>query len=101
VYNPVIIYNLLQSIDILSGSIESFSVKCIRDIAPNRKKIGEYLGRTLMVVTALNPYIGYENSARIAKLAHEKDITLKEAALELSLLTEEEFDRYVDPENMV
>ncbi len=101
VYNPVIAYNLLQSISILSGSIESFNEKCLKGIIPNRKRIGEYLGRTLMVVTALNPYIGYENSARIAKLAHEKDITLKEAALELSLLTEEEFDRYVKPENMV
>lgn len=101
VFKPVIIYNLLQSINILADAMESFNDKCLKDIKVNRKKINEYVERSLMNVTALNPYIGYENSARIAKLAQEKDITLKQAALELSLLTEEEFDKYINPENMV
>ncbi len=100
-FKPVIIYNLLQSIDILTGAIANFEEKCLKGIIPNRRKIAEYLERTLMAVTALNPIIGYENSARIAKLAHQKDITLKEAALELGLLTEEEFERHVRPEKMV
>ena len=101
VFKPVIIYNLLQSINLLAGSMESFTDKCLEGIQPNRKKIKEYLDKSLMVVTALNPHIGYEKSAKIAKLAHEKEMTLKEAALELGFLTAEEFDRYVRPEEMV
>ena len=101
VFKPVIIFNLLQSINILAGSIESFNDNCLKGIKINRKKIDEYLEKTLMVVTALNPYIGYENSARIAKLALEKDITLKAAAVELKLLSAEEFDNYIKPEDMV
>jgi fumarate hydratase class II len=101
VFKPVIIYNLLQSISILSSSVECFSEKCLKGIKADRKKIKEYLERNLMTVTALNPFIGYEKSAKIAKLAHEKDITLKEAAIELSFLTEEEFDKYISPEKMV
>ena len=101
VFKPVIIYNLLQSVSILTGAVESFTTKCLSGIRANRKRIGEFLERTLMTVTALNPYIGYENSAKIAKLADQKDITLKEAAMELGLLTGEEFDRYIKPENMV
>ena len=81
VFKPVIIYNLLQSINILADAMESFNDKCLKDIKVNRKKINEYVERSLMNVTALNPYIGYENSARIAKLAQEKDITLKQALL--------------------
>lgn len=101
VFKPVIIYNLLQSINLLSGAMESFDKKCLCGIEPNRKRIKEYLDRSLMVVTALNPHIGYDNSAKIAKLALDKDITLKEAALQLNLLTEEQFDTYIKPENMV
>ncbi|MGA2142010.1 MAG: class II fumarate hydratase [Brevinematales bacterium] len=101
VFKPVIIYNLLQSISILTGAVESFTTKCLSGIRANRKRIGEFLERTLMTVTALNPHIGYENSAKIAKLADQKDITLKEAAMELGLLTGEQFDRYIKPENMV
>ena len=101
VFKPVIIYNLLQSINILSASIECFTEKCLKGIKANMKKINAYLERNLMTVTALNPFIGYEKSAKIAKLADEKDITLKEAALELSFLTEEEFDKYIRPEKMV
>jgi fumarate hydratase class II len=101
VFKPVIIHNLLQSIDILAGTMDSFHSKCLDGIRVNRKKISEYLKKNLMLVTALNPYIGYENSAKIAKLAQDKDITLKDAALELGLLTADEFDKYVKPEDMV
>ncbi len=101
VFKPVIIYNLLQSIDILAGAIAGFDGKCLRGIKTNDKKIREYLDKNIMTVTALNPYIGYDNAAKIAKLALDKDLTLKEAALSLGLLTGEEFDRYVKPENMV
>ncbi len=101
VFKPVIIYNLLQSIDILAGSMDSFTKKCLVGIKVNQNRIREYLEKSLMLVTALNPHIGYENSAKITKLAHEKDITLKEAALELKLLSAEEFDKYVKPEEMV
>jgi fumarate hydratase, class II len=101
VFKPVIIYNLLQTIDLLAGSTDSFNRRCLVDIKANYKKIKEYLDRNLMVVTALNPHVGYENSAKIAKLALEKDITLKQAAVELALLTEGEFDHYVNLEEMV
>jgi fumarate hydratase class II len=101
VFKPVIIYNLLQSINILSGSVESFNLKCLKDIRINRKKISECLDESLMVATALNPYIGYDNSAKIVKYAGEKNMSLKDAAVELKLMTAEEFDRYVNPEKMV
>lgn len=101
VYKPVIIYNLLQSINLLADSMRSFSHNCLAGIEANKKIIAEYLNRSLMLVTALNPHIGYEKAADIAKLAHKKGITLKEAALELKILTEDEFDRYIKPEKMV
>jgi fumarate hydratase class II len=101
VFKPVIIYNLLQSIDILSGAVSGFDKKCLAGIKANGKKIRENLEKNIMLVTVLNPYLGYDKAARIAKLAMEKDLTLKEAALELGFLTEKEFDRYIKPENMV
>ncbi|MBS6644762.1 MAG: class II fumarate hydratase [Clostridiaceae bacterium] len=101
VYMPVCIYNFLQSVSLLSGAIVSFHNNCAVGIKPNEKKIKEYLDQSLMLVTALNPYVGYENAAKIAKLAYKEGITLKEAAVALGLLKAEEFDAYVKPENMV
>lgn len=101
VFMPVIIYNFLQSVKLLSDSINSFNFHCAIGIKPNKEKIKEYLDNSLMIVTALNPYIGYDNAARIAKKADANGITLKESALELGLLTEEEFDRILRPEQMI
>ena len=98
---PLIAYNFLQSSRLLSDAVVSFNDNCARGIRPNREKISENLGKSLMLVTALNPYIGYENAAVIAKTAHKEGITLKEAAVRTGLLTVEEFDRYVRPEKMV
>ncbi|MBR1708925.1 MAG: class II fumarate hydratase [Clostridia bacterium] len=101
VFMPVCIYNFLQSARLLGDAIESFRVNCAVGIRPNEQKIREYLDQSLMLVTALNPVIGYENAARIAKTAYKEGMTLKEAAVELHLLTGEEFDRYVQPEKMI
>lgn len=101
VFMPMIIYNFLQSVRLLSTAIVSFHDNCAIGIEPNREKIDENLNRSLMLVTALNPYIGYENAAKVAKIAHKEGITLKEAAVKLDLLTAEEFDKAVVPESMV
>jgi len=101
VFKPVIIYNFLQSVQLLSDGIQSFHDHCAVGIEPNTKTIKENLSGSLMLVTALNPYIGYENAAKIAKFAHKEGLTLKEAAVQLKLLTEEQFDEMVKPENMV
>lgn len=101
VFKPVLIYNLLQSVRLLSDSALMFNEHCAVGIEPNRDKIDFYLHNTLMSVTALNPFIGYDNAAKIAKHAHRNNLTLKQAAFELKLLTEEEFDCYVRPENMI
>ncbi|TDO09359.1 fumarase class II [Bacillus subtilis] len=101
VFKPVIIYNFLQSVQLLSDGIKSFHDHCAVGIEPNKKTIEENLSGSLMLVTALNPYIGYENSAKIAKFAHKEGLTLKEAAVQLELLTEEQFDEMVKPEDMV
>jgi fumarate hydratase class II len=101
VYMPVIIYNFLQSARLLADAMISFNDNCAVGILPNEQKISENLEKSLMLVTALNPHIGYENVAKIAKTAHAEGITLKEAALKLELLTEEQFDEYVRPEKMV
>jgi len=100
VFKPVIAYNFLQSVRLLADSMVSFNNKCIVGLEPNRERIDAYLRESLMLVTALNPHIGYENAAKIAKTAHENNSTLKETAVALGLLSEEEFDRYVIPENM-
>lgn len=100
VFNPVIIFNFLNSAKLLSDAMKSFAEHMVKGIKPNLKKINSYVKESLMLVTALNPYIGYDNAAKIAKTAYEKDISLKEAAVELELLTEEEFDKYVKPEKM-
>lgn len=101
VFKPVIIYNFLQSVRLLADGMRSFNDNCAAGIEPNQEKIDEYLKNSLMLVTALNPHIGYENAAKIAKLAHKEGLTLKEAALKTDLLTEEEFEEYVNPEKMV
>jgi fumarate hydratase class II len=100
VFKPLIAYNLLQSIRLLSDTINSFNDHCAKGIIPNRKKIEHYLNDSLMLVTALNPYIGYEKAALIAKTAHKNCTTLKEEAVNLGILTEEEFDSYIKPKEM-
>lgn len=101
VFMPVCIYNFLKSARLLGDAMVSFNDNCAVGIRPNMAKIKEYLESSLMLVTALNPKIGYENAAKIAKTAHKEELTLKQAAVKLELLTEEEFDQTVRPENMV
>jgi len=100
VFKPMIIYNLLQSIRLLGDACRSFADNCVAGIEPNRDRIAELLDRSLMLVTALNPEIGYDNAAKVAKKAHTDGTTLKEAAVELGLLTAERFDELVRPEEM-
>jgi fumarate hydratase class II len=100
VYKPVMIYNLLQSIRLLTDGCHSFDTNCIAGITPNLPQIESHLSNSLMLVTALNPHIGYDKAAAIAKHAHTEGLTLKEAALALNSLTAEEFDRLVVPEKM-
>ena len=101
VFKPVIIFNFLQSVTLLSDAMISFNDNCAVGIEPNREVIDRQVQNSLMLVTALNPYIGYENAAKIAKTAHAEGTTLKEAALKTGLLTEEQFDEYVDPSKMI
>ncbi|MBI5427032.1 MAG: class II fumarate hydratase [Nitrospinae bacterium] len=101
VFKPMMIYNLLQSIRLLADSCVSFNEHCAEGIQPNKERIAEHLRNSLMLVTALNPHIGYDNAAKVAKKAHHENITLKEAAVALKLLTAEEFDRKVQPEKMI
>mgnify|MGYP000395778201 CR=1 FL=1 len=101
VFMPVCIYNFLQSARLLADVMDSFEANCVRGIRPNYDAIQAHLDASLMLVTALNPHIGYENAARIAKHAHATGQTLKASAVELGLLTAEEFDAWVRPENMV
>jgi fumarate hydratase class II len=101
VFKPVIMYNFLQSVRLLADSIHSFNDHCAIGIKPNLEVIDKYLNESLMLVTALNPHIGYANAAKIAKEAHKDGSTLKEAALKLNLLTEEEFNEYVNPLDMI
>jgi len=101
VFKPVMIYNLLQSARLLGDSCVSFNNNCVEGIEPDRENIKKNLENSLMLVTALNTHIGYDNAAKIAKKAHSEGKTLKEAALGLQLLTEEEFDEWVDPSKML
>jgi len=101
VFKPVMIYNLLHSIDILSDAIHSFDEFCLQGLEPNRKKITYFLENSLMLVTALNPHIGYDKAAEIAKKALVEETTLKEASIALGYLTAEEFDAWVVPKEMV
>ncbi len=101
VYKPVIIANVLHSVRLLADACRSFTEHCVVGIQPNREQIAQYVERSLMLVTALNPYIGYDNAAKVAKKAFAERKTLREAAIELGLLTGEQFDRIVRPEQML
>ncbi|ADU30213.1 class II fumarate hydratase [Evansella cellulosilytica] len=101
VYKPVIIYNFLQSVRLLSDGMHSFNEKCMTGIRPNKEVIHKHLNDSLMLVTALNPYIGYEKAAEIAKKAYSENKTLKEATLDLGYLDEKQFDEYVNPAKMI
>lgn len=101
VFKPVLAYNLLQSIQLLSDGIFSFTKHCIVGIKPNLETLNKHLENSLMLVTALNPHLGYDKSAKIAKLAFHENLTLKEAGIRLGYLTSEEFDTWVDPKKMV
>jgi fumarate hydratase class II len=100
VFKPVIIHNLLHSIRLLRDASHGFVEYCVAGITLNRERIDEHLRESLMLVTALNPHIGYDNSAKIAKHAHKKGISLRESAIELGFLTGEQFDEWVKPEEM-
>jgi len=100
VFKPMMIHNLLHSAEILADSMRTFREKCIEGIVPNHDVIKNHLENSLMLVTALNNHIGYDKAAKIAKKAHEEGTTLREAALELNYLTNEEFDQWVRPEEM-
>ena len=99
-YKPMMIYNLLHSCRILSDTCHAFADKCVVGLKANESAIQSHLENSLMLVTALNNHIGYDKAAKIAKNAHEKGITLRESALSLNLLTNEQFDEWVRPEDM-
>lgn len=101
VFKPVIIYNYLQSLELLADAMVSFADNCVVGIKANKEKIGKLMQESLMLVTALNPYIGYDNAAKIAKNAHKKGLTLKQSALELKLVSSSDFDKWVKPEHML
>jgi fumarate hydratase class II len=100
VFKPVIIHNLLHSVEILSDACRSFTDHCVVGIQANRENIAGHVSRSLMLVTALNPHIGYDNAARAVKLAHRDNKTLREAVVELGLLSGEDFDRLIRAEEM-
>jgi fumarate hydratase class II len=101
VFKPLIAHNFLQSARLIADGCDSFRKNCAVGIEPNRKKIAEHLENSLMLVTALNPHIGYDNAAKIAKKAHKEGLTLREAALALGLVSAEDFDRFVRPADMI
>jgi fumarate hydratase class II len=100
VYKPVIIFNVLNSIRLLSDACESFTEHCVQGIEANQGNIQKHVDNSLMLVTALNPHIGYDNAAKVAKKAYQENITLKEAVVKLGLLTAQQFDQFVRPEDM-
>ena len=101
VFKPLIAYNILQSIDILSDSVKNFSLFCVKGIKPNKKKIKEHLDNSLMLVTALAPKIGYDNAAEVAKKALKNGTKLKEEAIKTGLIGEKDYDLLVDPMKMI
>ena len=101
VFKPVMIANLLRSIRLLADGAISFEKNCVVGIQPNKEKIQKIMEESLMLVTALNPHVGYDNAAKIAKTAHKDGSTLKEAALKLKLINEADFDKWVRPEDML
>ena len=100
-FKPVIAYNIIQSIKLLNDGINSFNKNCLEGIKPNKKNISDHLNNSLMLVTALNKSIGYDNAAKIAKKAFKENLTLKESALKLGLISEKDFDKIVDPKKMI
>ena len=101
VFKPLIIHNLLHSITLLADSCVSFTEFCVLGIEPDRERIASYVANSLMLVTALSPHIGYDKAAKVAKKAHEENLTLRQAAVELGFVKPEEFDRYVQPNKML
>lgn len=101
VFLPIIAYNFLQTVNLLAGTFSFFTRKCLEGIRPNVERMRENVEKSLMLVTALNPHTGYDKAALIAKNAHAKNITLKESAVSLRILTAEEYDRYINPADMV
>jgi fumarate hydratase class II len=101
VFKPLIIYNFLHSAALLIGGIEGFTRHCIAGLTPNRERIDQLMRNSLMLVTALNPHIGYDNAAKIARKAHAEGTTLREAALALGLVSAEDFDRWIQPRDMI
>ena len=101
VFKPVMVYGVLQSARLLADSAVSFTDKCVVGIEANRDRIDQLMNQSLMLVTALNPHIGYDNAAKVAKKAFVDGTTLSEAAVELGLLTEEQFSSWVNPADMV
>jgi fumarate hydratase class II len=101
VFKPMMIYNVLQSIRLIADSCHSFTDNCVKGIKANEDRIDELMNNSLMLVTALNPHIGYDNAAKIAKKAHNDGTTLKEAGIALKLLTSDQFDKWIKPKEMV
>ena len=101
VFKPVIIYNVLQSIRLIADGCRSFTDNCVAGIEADERRIEKLMYESLMLVTALNPHIGYDNAAKIAKKAHTEGTSLKEAGVALGLLTEEQFAEWIKPEEMV
>lgn len=101
VYKPIILYNVLESLQLLADGCRSFNLHCLQGLEPNPARIEEHLERSLMLVTALSPRLGYENSAKIARLAHTEGISLKEAAVRLALATAEQYENWVHPRDML
>lgn len=101
VFKPVIIYNVLQSVRLIADACRSFTNRCVVDITANEKRIEKLLHESLMLVTALNPHIGYDNAAKIAKKAHKEGTSLMEAGIALGLLTEAQFREWIKPADMV
>jgi fumarate hydratase, class II len=100
VFKPVIVFNFLNSVRLLADGCDSFDRHCAAGIEPNRERIADYVKNSLMLVTALNPHIGYDKAAKIAKKAHKEGTSLKDAALALGFLSSEEFDQWVRAEDM-
>lgn len=101
VFKPMIVRNVLHSIRLLGNVCKSFSANCVTGIQPNIERISKLVDESLMLVTALNPHIGYDKAAEIAKYAHKSGLTLKDAAVRLKYLTPEEFDEWVKPQDML
>ena len=101
VFKPLIAHNILQSIDLLSDSTKNFSLYCVKGIKADKIKIKKFLDNSLMMVTALAPHIGYDNSSKIAKKALKNNTTLKEEALKSGLINEKDFNKIIDPRKMI